>query len=118
MKRFLNQNKVRVFQSTPSRGGRRDAQLEYAKGRGFNPRPHAEGDIILNNITTPCYSFNPRPHAEGDRGGLALTASASCFNPRPHAEGDTVTTTVVCKSRCFNPRPHAEGDTVTYCGIP
>ena len=33
---------------------------------GFNPRPHAGGDLLLMVAALLFSSFNPRPHARGD----------------------------------------------------
>ena len=40
---------VIMFQSTPSRGGRPlDTVTNWTVTQGFNPRPHAEGDVLIN----------------------------------------------------------------------
>ena len=77
-----------LFQSTPSRGGRRSAAKGAAAKHGFNPRPHAEGDKRCYVWSYHAACFNPRPHAEGDPLQIQRVNPFPCFNPRPHAEGD------------------------------
>ncbi len=60
---------LRTFQSTPPRGGRRDAarELRSAAHQRFNPRPRAGGDAIDVSAMMSMRCFNPRPRARGDR---------------------------------------------------
>ena len=54
------------FRSMPSCGGRRWPTPGRAGARGFDPRPHAEGDSSSAAAAAPSSCFDPRPHAEGD----------------------------------------------------
>ena len=54
----------------------------------FNPRSHAESDVLTSSqIRTP-RSFNPRSHAESDKRIWLCRMVQPCFNPRSHAESD------------------------------
>ena len=78
-----------MFQSTPSRRGRRQRYFHCIRGqRSFNPLPHAEGDRYCHFCFQPCVCFNPLPHAEGDPFLLHGLVPSLRFNPLPHAEGD------------------------------
>jgi len=55
-----------LFQSTPSRGGRRKARAEKLKELKFQSTPSRGGRRIAVTRRGPDYRFNPRPRAEGD----------------------------------------------------
>ena len=65
---YVLSNKLRdlLFQSTPPREGRRNNKVIIIVSNGFNPRPHARGDVGVKWFRTESISFNPRPHARGD----------------------------------------------------
>ena len=55
-----------MFQSTPPRGGRLEAEVRGDDGVGFNPRPRAGGDPGSHEPAAGLIGFNPRPRAGGD----------------------------------------------------
>ena len=55
----------KLFQSTPSRGGRRLFFFWRSKGFGFNPRPHAEGDVCSRNHVATRFAFQSTPSRGG-----------------------------------------------------
>ena len=99
------------FQSTPPRGGRRNALDCRSKWLRFNPRPRAGGDarcaIELRrrrvSIHAPARGATPRRH----------TQPFKRINVSIHAPARGATTQFVrmpIRLRCFNPRPRAGGD--------
>ena len=123
----------------PTRGATPHFHLLLYFQSGFNPRPHARGDLFHSapSLSYPC--FNPRPHARGDF--ITISASvmfsmfqstpprdgrppswyclftAACFNPRPHARGDGKASFFPSLFAGFNPRPHARGDGRVQCTL-
>ena len=99
-----------VFQSAPPRGRRPRGRVRRGRGRGFNPRLHAGGDLprplgddpqgVSIRASTreatgargtpgpPPRRFNPRLHAGGDWSSGSSPGPRSGFNPRLHAGGD------------------------------
>ena len=102
-----------LFQSTPSRGGRRLCCWVISGINNFNPHPPAEGDENALKGFYRDYDFNPRPPAEGDLSQTGLKLAYLHFNPRPPAEGDRLGWICSAVWLDFNPRPPAEGDTET-----
>ena len=92
---------IYLFQSTPSRGGRRSFQLTLSA----------------------VFRFQSTPSRGGRRPSLCFILPRSCFNPRPHAEGDGSTSRWQYRNGGFNPCPHAEGDpicrrhSIPYCAV-
>ena len=43
---IVSRKSASEFQSTPARGGRLVGRVAFIGGKGFNPRPHAAGDLI------------------------------------------------------------------------
>ncbi len=101
-----------MFQSTPSRGGRRESLAadcrnsqvsihalarratwvaipRLASSVSFNPRPRAEGDVgrYRSNGRQPWFQSTPSRGGRRANGG-AQTDGEDVFNPRPRAEGD------------------------------
>ena len=128
-----------LFQSTPPRGGRLEAEIKrlLAESGCFNPRPRAGGDSGLLSAGPASLSFNPRPRAGGDWLGMTPGGKTGCFNPRPRAGGDRPESMprrqpmefqstpprggrlrLSCYARVaqdgFNPRPRAGGDGAAY----
>ena len=66
-----------MFQSTPSRGGRQKTSHEVGNNRGFNPRPHAEGDVIKITLIFPVVWFQSTP----SRGGRRVKALVKVTSP-------------------------------------
>ena len=62
----LSGSGIRMFQSTPPRGGRLHLCQRQCTSLCFNPRPRAGGDQDIADIVTACDCFNPRPRAGGD----------------------------------------------------
>ena len=86
-----------MFQSTPSRRGRRFFRYMFIFNESFNPLPHAEGDTeraLRDKVME--LSFNPLPHAEGDTGSAKLVqhypVSIHSLTQRETAPGRTVYT--------------------------
>ena len=122
-----------LFQSTPSRRGRREPCGITRILRMFQSTPSRRGRRLLPMpMIFRLLSFNPLPHAEGDRDGLpspspgnvsihSLTQRETKFarhTPRSlqvSIHSLTQRETLMEKSErltdCrFNPLPHAEGD--------
>ena len=55
------------FQSTPSRGGRPKVLLQQAYDKVFQSTPSRGGRLETHKVPSCIVSFNPRPHAEGDK---------------------------------------------------
>jgi len=84
---------VRVFQSTPPRGGRHDAALSPAQRMfSFNPRPRAGGDVCELGQPSRGNSFNPRPRVGGDTGlwGVLAEPQVSIHAPAWGATEDAM----------------------------
>ena len=97
------------FQSTHSRGVRRECLYQLTQLAGFNPRTHEECDLCL---TKDKRYVKVSIHAL-TRSATLLTLMSfirSCFNPRTHEECDcsVISYQAVCGS--FNPRTHEECD--------
>ena len=82
---------------------------------GFDPRPHAEGDLTSRFASGLILVFDPRPHAEGDPPPPRSPPRGHSFDPRPHAEGDPTPPAGPPHCQSFDPRPHAEGDQPDAC---
>ena len=81
---------MRLFQSTPPRGGRRGSGSPASRTCCFNPRPRAGGDrgrAIMNDTNRTFQSTPPRGGRRALRGRPVRPVVR--FNPRPRAGGDT-----------------------------
>ena len=78
---------MKMFQSTPSRRGRRRSASPMMHRISFNPLPHAEGDAICPAHAQNSSGFNPLPHAEGDKGGGYATYHMVEFQSTPSRRG-------------------------------
>ena len=125
---------IKLFQSTPPRGRRRNAALPRRRNSAcFNPRLRAGGDAACIRTGRGYRGFNPRLRAGGDQGlvgvvqlfgQVSIHASAreataapwACrcgqgsFNPRLRAGGDQNAKAKKSINPCFNPRLRAGGD--------
>ena len=122
---------MRLFQFTPLREGRREAQKSASQRRHFNSRPSARGDKHLCGALCAGLYFNSRPSARGDdahgsydgmyrdisihappRGATRryalLTYMPNYFNSRPSARGDDIIT-LPCRPCKFQFTPLREG---------
>ena len=99
-----------LFQSTPSRGGRRLWSLPVQVSTHFNPRPPAEGDRPAIPCMISAHNFNPRPPADGDFNSSTNPDSVRAFQSTPSRGGRPVSFRRRIYQRNFNPRPPAEGD--------
>ena len=123
----------RMFQSTPPRGGRLDAAVEYfperamvsihapawgatrpdrlvAISRGFNPRPRVGGDWMPASTIVDAGSFNPRPRVGGDLWPVRNQSAPTSFNPRPRMGATPARSATGGRRPGFNPRPRVRGD--------
>ena len=70
--------KILEFQSTPSRGGRLLIKRFTKIIFGFNPRPHAEGDLAYQKIYQDYFRFQSTP----SRGGRHVVSDVN-YNINP-----------------------------------
>ena len=124
--------RLKKFQSTPPREGRRCHQFHHAMENSFNPRPHARGDQFINAGFNPLKVSIHAPTRGATGEALVLrtlqyvsihapTRGATAVAVRPlytlsvsiHAPTRGATWRGSRSSHspvCFNPRPHARGD--------
>ena len=79
-----------LFQSTPPRGKRLEPLIRRASC-GFNPRPRAGSDSVLQGSRASRAVFQSTPpRGKRLRGGRCMQPSECiwCFNPRPRAGSD------------------------------
>ncbi len=102
---------IRVFQSTPSWGGRLifDSTLMITHSL-FQSTPSWGGRLLIAWTNLIWLYFNPRPRGEGDAHCRRFVKRQCYFNPRPRGEGDLCRSTNICDFVDFNPRPRGEGD--------
>ncbi len=74
----------------PARGATLATNLHTASPAGFNPRPRAGGDSLLQDGLLVLKGFNPRPRAGGDVTAPFAVPVRAGFNPRPRAGGDLI----------------------------
>ena len=77
-----------LFQSTPSRRGRRLLVYRVPKPQDFNPLPQEEGDMFASTSNVASSDFNPLPQEEGDNFFIVTSHIYVNFNPLPQEEGD------------------------------
>ena len=125
--------RLRIFLSTPSRGGRRSSsrikklQLRISihaltwratcplrcllsLDADFYPRPHVEGDMVFDWFSWQRDGFLSTPSRGGRLVDIGWDEAYCHFYPRPHVEGDANPTKIAKDVRDFYPRPHVEGD--------
>ena len=121
-----------MFQSTPSRGGRRAPWTHTSLTRCFNPRPRVEGDAFLRGHKRENNSFQSTPSRGGRRSRRRSCSRSGLFQSTPSRGGrhdcpceladDCEFQSTPSRggrpkclahpehNPCFNPRPRVEGD--------
>ncbi len=94
----------------PTRGATGKADCKSFTYAGFNPRPHAGGDVCVAGLLCVCTCFNPRPHAGGDSTAKGCKQPFTVFQSTPPRGGRLHNFCLCSDTPCFNPRPHAGGD--------
>ena len=102
------------FNSRPSASGDTSTQRRAIWTRHFNSRPSARGDDTRVDSEPPTLHFNSRPSARGDRAVRSLRKDSRNFNSRPSARGDLPKGCSLLGSENFNSRPSARGDGKRY----
>ena len=124
--------RLKIFQFTPLREGRRQHPPSCPTRTYFNSRPSARGDASAPEGVFVRINFNSRPSARGDnaripapvrqpisihappRGATNVVGDKLLhicyFNSRPSARGDGADEYCALTSQHFNSRPSARGD--------
>ncbi len=126
-------SKALLFQSTPPRGGRRGRSGLDIKGRHFNPRPHAGGDVYQVSCRPDTLPISIHAPTRGATQLFPIIAKVQEISIHAPTRGATTrikrmrrtvrisihaptrgatasTSSPVCWGGYFNPRPHAGGD--------
>ena len=105
---------ISVFQFTPLREGRQDADYTDSEQKYFNSRPSARGDARLCRMRTNYIQFQFTPLREGRRARFSTSAASAIFQFTPLREGRLLAFSNIARTVDFNSRPSARGDGKRY----